>query len=47
MTLSGNMTLTSDVTLIVSWWGDHLSALREPEKAPGDIIRGHYIFLPF
>jgi hypothetical protein len=37
MTLSGNVTLTSDVTLIVSWWGDHLSALPEPEEKPADI----------
>jgi len=37
MTLSGNVTLTSDLTLIVSWWGDHLSALPEPKETPTDI----------
>jgi hypothetical protein len=37
MTLPGNMTLTSDVTLIVSWWGNHLLALPEPEETPTDI----------
>jgi hypothetical protein len=37
MTLSKNMTLTSDATHIVSWWGNHLLAMPEPEKTPGDI----------
>jgi hypothetical protein len=37
MTLSGNMSLTSDITLIVSWWGDHLLAPPEPEETPAVI----------
>ena len=38
MTLPGNVTLTLDVTLIVSWWGNYPLALPEPEETPADDI---------
>jgi hypothetical protein len=37
MTLSGNVTLSINVTLIESWWGNQPLALPEPEKTPSDI----------
>jgi hypothetical protein len=37
MTLPGNVTMTFDVTLIISWWGDHPLASPEPKETPPDI----------
>lgn len=37
MTLPGNVTLSLDLTLLVSWWGNHPLALPEPEETPAAI----------